>query len=408
MNNDTLIILTNRYPFPPKEEFLETELFYLSREFSKVYLIPVNYNKKEGIGSRSIPNNTEILLSPSFKRSDLPRYMLNPLALKWISKDILRALKISPKALPVLSYWVSRAIVINDFLKKEVIPKVDLSRTVFYSYWTTPSAISLVMLKEEYKELKAVSRVHGGDLYEERHSPKFIPLQMQTLENLNQVFTISDDGQEYLLKRNNNLKSKLSLNRLGTKQVNNQLNRRSADQIFRIVTCSYIVPVKRIPLLIKALMLCNSQIEWTHIGDGPSRNEIEQLASELPDNVSYQILGNLQNQDVFEYYLTNPVDLFVNVSESEGIPVTIMEAFSCGVPALATNVGGVSEIVNTENGILIKKDIPPHELAKRIEQFISLPEELQLTYRSNALNTWKAKYSAEKNYPDFAKILHQI
>jgi len=46
----------------------------------------------------------------------------------------------------------------------------------------------------------------------------------------------------------------------------------------------------------------------------------------------------------------------MNLSETEGIPVSIMEAQSAGVPILATNLGGTSEIVNNENGFLVEKD----------------------------------------------------
>ena len=49
----------------------------------------------------------------------------------------------------------------------------------------------------------------------------------------------------------------------------------------------------------------------------------------------------------------NDFDLFVNMSLSEGIPVSIMEAISFGIPIIATNVGGNAEIVNDETGVLI-------------------------------------------------------
>jgi len=48
----------------------------------------------------------------------------------------------------------------------------------------------------------------------------------------------------------------------------------------------------------------------------------------------------LPHNDVLNYYASNPVDVFINTSSSEGLPVSIMEAMSFGIPVIATNVGG--------------------------------------------------------------------
>ncbi len=51
--------------------------------------------------------------------------------------------------------------------------------------------------------------------------------------------------------------------------------------------------------------------------------------------------GGISNAEVFQFYRDNKVDLFVNASTSEGLPVSIMEAISFGIPSIATNVGGL-------------------------------------------------------------------
>ena len=56
------------------------------------------------------------------------------------------------------------------------------------------------------------------------------------------------------------------------------------------------------------------------------------------------------------YYNTYEIDLFVNLSTIEGVPVSIMEAQSSGIPVLATDVGSSKEIVDDDNGFLIPKD----------------------------------------------------
>jgi colanic acid/amylovoran biosynthesis glycosyltransferase len=66
-------------------------------------------------------------------------------------------------------------------------------------------------------------------------------------------------------------------------------------------------------------------------------------------------MGNVENSKILDFYSENYVDLFINFSEFEGVPVSIMEAQSAGIPVLATKVGGTSEIVSSDNGFLVEK-----------------------------------------------------
>lgn len=55
-------------------------------------------------------------------------------------------------------------------------------------------------------------------------------------------------------------------------------------------------------------------------------------------------------------YSEHPVDVFINLSTNEGVPVSIMEAISFDIPIVATDVGGTSEIVTDETGILVSSN----------------------------------------------------
>ena len=81
------------------------------------------------------------------------------------------------------------------------------------------------------------------------------------------------------------------------------------------------------------------------------------------------IYGAFSNREVFDFYKSHPVDFLINVSNNEGIPVSIMEAHSFSIPVVATNVGGTSEIVNEENGILLPADPDTGELANLYSQY---------------------------------------
>ena len=89
--------------------------------------------------------------------------------------------------------------------------------------------------------------------------------------------------------------------------------------------------------------------------------------------------------------------LFINVSESEGVPVSIMEALSCGLPIIATNVGGVSEIVDAHVGVLIDKDFVFNDVSHAISELINNRE----CYSKMAFKKWKNICNEEKNFSEF-------
>src|SRR5690606_35919751 len=87
--------------------------------------------------------------------------------------------------------------------------------------------------------------------------------------------------------------------------------------------------------------LSHYAIQWHHFGDGPQMSLLEREKSEISiKNLTITLHGRVENSKIYDFYRYNPVDLFINLSSSEGIPVSIMEAISCGIPVVATNVGG--------------------------------------------------------------------
>ena len=102
--------------------------------------------------------------------------------------------------------------------------------------------------------------------------------------------------------------------------------------------------------------------------------------------------------------LVNP--LFINVSSSEGIPVSIMEAMSAGIPVIATAVGGTPEIVvDRMNGALLSAHPSPEAIAARILEYEALDADRKRSYREAALETWNRAYDANVNFPAFVRDL---
>jgi glycosyltransferase involved in cell wall biosynthesis len=402
---NSIVILTSRFPYPPGEEFLKGEIEELSKLFSSIKILPVTYpidvNKQ-----KEIPKNVTVIKpsGSSSKAGRVLRMFGDFQALGWFMSELPNASKLGMKAVLKLLNWTAIASEIKHEIESEQIDR----KAIYYSYWLTPSATALAMLKEKGIIQTAISRVHGGDLYQERHQPPYLPFQKKVIATLNQTFSISANGKEYLTKKHLLSEGKITISRLGTKNEHPYQAANGSSDSLRIISCSYLKPVKRIHLLVEALKKVSVKVEWTHIGDGPERGKIENMIKELPENISVQLLGNLNNHDVIRNYEQHSYDLFINVSESEGIPVTIMEAFSFGIPAIATDVGGTSELVNSENGYLLPKEFTPMELAERLEEFCQLDAGKKVKKSQNAYTTWDQTYNSQRNYKEFADALKGV
>jgi glycosyltransferase involved in cell wall biosynthesis len=131
-------------------------------------------------------------------------------------------------------------------------------------------------------------------------------------------------------------------------------------------TVARLVTPKRLDFLLDAARLvCDAvpQARFLIIGDGPLRDELERQAKQLdlaPDYVRF--LGS--RLDIPD--LLSALDIFVLSSEIEGLPVAMLEAMAASRPVVATQVGGIPQVIqNGQNGLLVPpKD--PTGLAKAI------------------------------------------
>ncbi|CAN7175899.1 glycosyltransferase [Rossellomorea sp. LjRoot5] len=412
----TLILLTSRFPYSPGEEFIYNELMILSQKFKNILIVPTNqecWNRDEPHG-RELPANVKVhiikseVVNPKVRKvKSLLSGLTNPFVRSWYKKDIQNAKEFGLKGKFKLYKWVVDAYQIRK--KVELIENSMSENVVYYSYWLTPAAAALAMWKKNNPKINAVSRVHGGDLYWERHAMPYLPVQEEVIQSLDKIYSISDNGKKYLEGRFPEISYKIEVSRLGTKglELSNTDEVYSSHNPIKLVSVSYLKGVKRVHLIAEAIRKAQVPVHWVHIGDGPEREKVQGIIDQFPEMSKGELLGSLSNEEVINALSSQRFDLFINVSESEGIPVTIMEAFSARIPVLATDVGGTSELVNATNGWLLKKDFAPEEIASILNKIGTSPE-LISQKREHAYQMWEEHYSCEKNYSEFAEKLLSI
>jgi glycosyltransferase involved in cell wall biosynthesis len=138
----------------------------------------------------------------------------------------------------------------------------------------------------------------------------------------------------------------------------------------RLVTVGRLQAPKDPITLLRALSELGRPAEAVIVGDGPDRPAVESEVRRLGLQTAVRLTG--ERDDVAE--LLAEADLFVLSTRSEGLPLSILEAMAAGLPVVASDVGGVPElVVDGETGFLVPPG-DPHALAAAIERLLDDPD----------------------------------
>jgi len=398
--NKILVLFTSSYPYQGGEQFIETEINYLANSFKKIIIVPSKKNDK----IRSVPTN---VIVDNFVANSNKSIGNRLLAL--FSREFLKYLSFNSNQ---NRYWAINIFYVLKYQKwlESYIQNNDIQETIFYTYWFGASTTALSITKQKNSDVKFITRTHGGDLYENVHKFNFFPSRKDVIKNIDKIFSISENGKRHIIQKYKIDENKIKISRLGIKP-HGLLSRKLDNGVLKIVSCSSLIEVKRVILIVKSLSLLKNsdiKIQWTHIGDGILMSDIKKLAEEsLKNNIEYNFVGFVANKQIYEFYANNPIDIFINVSSSEGVPVSIMEAQSFGIPCIATDVGGTSEIVNNKNGYLLDANPEPKKIAKIFEDLFNNRDKL-LTKSKLSFENWSRYYNADDNYKNFLKSILSI
>lgn len=400
----TLCLFANCFPYGKWEPYLETEIEYY-KGFDKVYIFALQLRRDEAKSIRPVPSNFFVIpinYAPKWV------YLINCVRIlfqKHLYKELIKIISSKEhilKRIVSLFVFMSRSYYERNIILK-VVPHEDIKDAVMYSYrYEYQPYLAYILRKKLKGKGKLYSRAHRFDLYANKRSIGYIPLREYILEKIDNVFPCSNDGTRYLQSLYPKFKDKIQTRYLGT--LNFQNTSYTRTETFRIVSCSNIVPVKRLNLLLNALKeIRHKKIHWTHFGGG-ALDELITAGKDLPMNISIDFRGNVPNKELIKIYQKENFDLFVNVSESEGIPVSIMEAMSFEIPCLATNAGGTGEIVENGNGgWLIPVESTAEEIARIIEYITDIPLQDYMVIRHKAKNKWNINFNSDINYSSFVK-----
>lgn len=284
----------------------------------------------------------------------------------------------------------------------EIIRSYDLE--IVHAHYAVPNAVSAYLAKKICNDsARVVTTLHGTDSYLVGLHPSYKEVTQFSMQQSDALTAVS----EYLKERTMTEFDVSREIRVITNFVDPQRFRRLKKDREQKVVChsSNFRPIKRIPDIVKAFKIISEEIDCklSLIGTGPERFEAEKMVKNLGISKSVEFLGNVKNVQE----MLGKSDLFLLPSEDESFGLAALEAMSCEVPVVASNVGGLKELISHGvDGYLIKVgDV--EALAHYALKILQDPR-LQKEFGRNARKKVLKKYTPDKIVPNYEDLYKEI
>ncbi len=389
-----LWLFTTRFPYGLRESFLENELPILCDRYDRVLIFPEHREP----GLRPIPSNAELqepLADPYGSASAGEMLRSAPMVMRLL-RSLLRdapSWSILRNQWPALRSRIGQLIRRSAVLRERIKKDYDPNKVTLYSYWTHDWATVLGLVRMSVPEVTYFSRAHGFDVFEAQNLNNWIPFRSFQLQQVSRIYCASRSGMDHLKKRHPGRPELFELAQLGTND--HGLGPFDPSGPLRVVSCSFLIPRKRVLRLVEALAMVNIPVEWTHFGGGTEENLVRRAAAELPSNIKVDIKGMTPNPEIMAWYRDHPVDVFIHLSHLEGgVVVAVQEAASFGIPVIAADSGGIREIMGERTGMLLPNDCKPEDIAELLNNWREGPM-ATAEFRQGVRAAWSEQFDAK-------------
>lgn len=404
----TLIYCTNEFPgdLYSEKAFVDSELPALRRHFSRIILLPCDPATRTKGYESMLPDGVLAdwsLMDDRLNHSRILKlsYIFHPFVIR--SLIAMTGEARNPRQWIKGLFQAINTVTIGRVVRKTA-EKFGLNpgNTVLYSLWFHNSAAALARLAS-IEGWHMATRAHTSDIYDEQMVFRSRRMRRHLLKSVDNVFTISTHGLEYLKGRFPEHADKFRHIPLGSvrlfRPADPESGSRTDSDPVTLLTVARLDPIKRLDLIMD--VLCETarrnpsrRILWTVIGDGECMPSLMQKAASLScDNFDIKFEGALHNMEIQSRYAHNPSDWFIMMSSSEGIPISMGEAISYGVPVITTDVGSIGELVTPECAVMLPREVDIHKTAERLSGII-FDAGMRRRMGTAALARWEATFDA--------------
>lgn len=364
---EKLIIITNLYPLPwqpTRATFNYQQFSNLSERLDVYLLIPVAF-PDWFINRNKIPTNNErIFFVPYFYFPKFGRRFYS-----------------------LLMYWTLK-IMAGRWIKK-------ISPSKILASWAYPDGVAAQKLAQDI-DADFYLKVHGSDI-NMHASYRSRAKQIVHMANCSKgVLSVSND----LAKRMVELGVKPNLIKVIYNGVDlDKFMPKIVDGNPYILFVGNLIKGKGVLELLDAYEIIYKKginIELRFIGDGPMMSELKRRVKQKKLTEAVKFIGLVPHEQLPNYISNSKI--LALPSYREGVPNVILEAMACGVPVVASSVGGIPEVVNEQTGMLVKS-IEPENIAE------ALLTALGVSWSSEEIRGHANKFSWDKNVDQLMELL---
>ena len=275
-----------------------------------------------------------------------------PIIYRWL-KTIFTIYKLGKnKDLIFVNGLGTETTIANIFLKKKIIRKI-----VGDPVWER--AYSKAKISDSFDEFQ-IKKYRFSISFQKK-------VRSFSIKKSDIVVTPSQHLKNFIL--NLGFKNKIEIINNGVFIPEENTNIFTNDQI-NITIVSRLVSHKNIKKIIRAISDLNNPLIYLNIiGDGPELNQLQKISlkSNNKDNIIFH--GKLNRDDINHIFLKS--DIYIQASNYEGLPHSLLEAMSYGIPVLCTPVGECKEILgNEDRGYILDLPVSKNNIKSKIIEII--------------------------------------
>jgi L-malate glycosyltransferase len=307
---------------------------------------------------------------------------------------------------PLFEYTPYEQVLTSKLVDVVKFEKLDLLHVHYAIPHASAAYMAQQILKTQGINIPFITTLHGTDITLVGKDPSFEPVITFSINHSNIVTAVSENLKKDTLELFNiNKEIEVIPNFIcleDYKQTNNKkYKNRIAKKNEKVIThISNFRKVKRIQDVLKAFKIINDSIpsKLVLVGDGPERAKMERLSRELNISKDVNFLGNLKSTKE----VLNISDLFMLPSSSESFGLAALEALACGVPVIATNKGGIPEVVEHGKSGYLSKVGDFKDMSKNAISILN-DEKNHLEFKNNAIDSAK-KFDIHRILPLYERI----
>lgn len=405
-----IALCTTAFPYLHAEyPFISKEFDYLQKHTRLALILTHQKGSVKGI---EVQDTVDVVMDSELKSTPISftQYVrfgikvLIPMGIKLVKKSITNgSLSVKAIKIQISQYlrYLKKANQIDDYIKSRNI-------TVLYSYWFDHwNAIACVYKVMFNSKITVVSRAHRYEIDYIKNPVHFNAYRYFQFKHTNRVYFISKTWMDLIERRIKPREGQFLYRPMGVGFNSNYLPVEVASNPpYQILSISPHIPLKRMNFIAEVLKQMGVPVIWHHFGEKNLKNDL--VVNLQGTNVEYKCYGFVRTEELLRFMETNPIHFMVNASTIEGVPVSMMEAISRGIPLIGTNVGGVSEIISNEVGYLIDADIEIAVFSQKLHNWLANYTFGTIEQRKNIIQYGIKKFDQHTNYTQFCHELNQL